>query len=190
MHLANPSITKLDCASSLLRMPMEEKVNEKRPFEKEAFMFHYYFLFSGELTPSQFPVFTIYVQKNCLPSAQVCGAAWSFERVMDHSMDSNPITRAQRESRSDCMELCLNDDSCRLVFTYLIRIFNRDNSPLEKKPSFGIKRRPNLHLLFCLISLKERAEFFQELERTAFLELKHALLLVTPSSSFVVILCS
>ena len=75
------------------------------------------FFFSGELTPSQFPVFTIYVQKNCLPSAQVCGAAWSFERVMDHSMDSNPITRAQRESRSDCMELCLNDDSCRLVFT-------------------------------------------------------------------------
>ena len=46
---------------------------------------------------------------------QVCGAAWSFERVMDHSMDSNPITRAQRDSRSDCMELCLNDNNCRYV---------------------------------------------------------------------------
>jgi len=67
----------------------------------------------GELTPSQFPVFTIYVQKNCLPSASVCTNAWSFERVMDHQLASNPITRARRESRNDCMELCLNDDSCR-----------------------------------------------------------------------------
>lgn len=67
----------------------------------------------GELTTSQFPVFTIYVQKNCLPSAAVCTAAWSFERVMDHQLASNPITRARRESRNDCMELCLTDDNCR-----------------------------------------------------------------------------
>lgn len=71
------------------------------------------FSFLGELTPSQFPVFTIYVQKNCMASASVCDAAWSFERVMDHAMESNAITRAQRDSRSECMELCLNDDSCR-----------------------------------------------------------------------------
>ena len=69
--------------------------------------------FLGELTPSQFPVFTIYVQKNCMASASVCDAAWSFERVMNHAMESNAITRAQRDSRSECMELCLNDDSCR-----------------------------------------------------------------------------
>ena len=73
----------------------------------------YIFFISGELTTSQFPVFTIYVQKNCLPSAAVCDAAWSFERVMDHQLASNPITRARRESRNDCMELCLTDDNCR-----------------------------------------------------------------------------
>jgi len=67
----------------------------------------------GELTTSQFPVFTIYVQKNCLPSAAVCTAAWSFERVMGHQLASNPITRARRESRNDCMELCLTEDKCR-----------------------------------------------------------------------------
>ena len=42
----------------------------------------------GQLTPSQFPVFTIYVQKNCLPSAATCDAAWSFERVMNHQLDT------------------------------------------------------------------------------------------------------
>ena len=44
--------------------------------------------FPGQLTPSQFPVFTIYVQKNCLPSASTCDAAWSFERVMNHQLDT------------------------------------------------------------------------------------------------------
>ena len=42
----------------------------------------------GQLTPSQFPVFTIYVQKNCLPGAGLCDAAWSFERVMDHQLNT------------------------------------------------------------------------------------------------------
>ena len=42
----------------------------------------------GQLTPSQFPVFTIYVQKNCLPSAASCDAAWSFDRVMNHELDT------------------------------------------------------------------------------------------------------
>jgi len=46
---------------------------------------------AGQLTPSQFPVFTIYVQKNCLPSADLCDAAWSFERVMNHQLDT-PVT--------------------------------------------------------------------------------------------------
>ena len=43
---------------------------------------------AGQLTKSQYPVFTIYVQKNCLPSAASCDAAWSFERVMDHELDT------------------------------------------------------------------------------------------------------
>ena len=42
----------------------------------------------GELTKSQYPVFTIYVQKNCLPSAASCDAAWSFDRVMNHELDT------------------------------------------------------------------------------------------------------
>ena len=45
-------------------------------------------LYLGQLTKSQYPVFTIYVQKNCLPSAPSCNAAWSFERVMDHALDT------------------------------------------------------------------------------------------------------
>ena len=44
--------------------------------------------FLGQLTKSQYPVFTIYVQKNCLPSAASCDAAWSFERVMDYKLDT------------------------------------------------------------------------------------------------------
>ena len=44
--------------------------------------------FLDQLTKSQYPVFTIYVQKNCLPSAASCDAAWSFERVMDHELDT------------------------------------------------------------------------------------------------------
>jgi len=67
----------------------------------------------GELTPSQFPVFTIYVQKNCLPSAAVCDAAWSFERVMDHHLVSTSIKSAKRESRNECMEFCLSNNNCR-----------------------------------------------------------------------------
>ena len=42
----------------------------------------------SQLTKSQYPVFTIYVQKNCLASAASCNAAWSFERVMDHQLDT------------------------------------------------------------------------------------------------------
>ena len=42
----------------------------------------------SQLTKSQYPVFTIYVQKNCLPSAASCNGAWSFERVMDHQLDT------------------------------------------------------------------------------------------------------
>merc|ERR1719219_104989 len=67
----------------------------------------------GQLTPSQFPVFTIYVQKNCLPSAASCDAAWSFDRVMDHHLVSTSIKSAKRESRNDCMEFCLSNDNCR-----------------------------------------------------------------------------
>ena len=45
--------------------------------------------FLGQLTKSHAdPVFTFYVQKNCLPSAATCDAGWSFERVMDYELDT------------------------------------------------------------------------------------------------------
>jgi len=71
----------------------------------------------SQLTKSQYPVFTIYVQKNCLPSAPSCNAAWSFERVMDHSLDTEISKRGQVGSRQECMELCLKEVEfeCRSV---------------------------------------------------------------------------
>lgn len=69
----------------------------------------------SQLTKSQYPVFTIYVQKNCLPSAGSCDAAWSFERVMDHSLDTEISKTEQVGSRQECQELCLKevDFECR-----------------------------------------------------------------------------
>jgi hypothetical protein len=72
--------------------------------------------FLGELSISQFPVFTSYVQKNCLESAAKCGdAAWSFERTMNHELDADVRKRGQVDSRQECMELCLAEDqfTCR-----------------------------------------------------------------------------
>ena len=54
----------------------------------------------SQLTKSQYPVFTIYVQKNCLASAASCNAAWSFERVMDHQLDTE-VSRQQSELQPD-----------------------------------------------------------------------------------------
>ena len=62
----------------------------------------------GELTKSQYPVFTIYVQKNCLPSAASCDAAWSFERVMDHQLDTEV-------SQTDSWSYCLPDRRQEIV---------------------------------------------------------------------------
>ena len=70
--------------------------------------------FPGELTPSQFPVFTIYVQKSCLPSAADCKAAWSYERVMQHSLDVEPMeVVGDAANKQGCMEACLTRPTCR-----------------------------------------------------------------------------
>jgi hypothetical protein len=52
-------------------------------------------------------VFTIYVQKTCLPSASTCEAAWSFERVMGHELKAELKKRGKVDDRNQCMELCL-----------------------------------------------------------------------------------
>jgi hypothetical protein len=74
--------------------------------------------FVGDLTPSQFPVFTIYVQKNCLKSAAKCASAWSFERVSDYGLTATEISKSQQDSRAACMDTCLNDDACRYKFLF------------------------------------------------------------------------
>ena len=70
---------------------------------------------AGQLSPSQFPVFTIYAQKTCLPSASKCDAAWSFERVMNYELAAETRKRGAVETRQQCSELCLaeEDFDCR-----------------------------------------------------------------------------
>ncbi len=60
-------------------------------------------------------MFTIYVQKTCLPSASTCSAAWSFERVMDHELSAEVRKRGQVDDRQQCMELCMSEQEfeCR-----------------------------------------------------------------------------
>jgi len=97
----------------------------------------------GQLTPSQFPVFTIYVQKNCLPSALTCDAAWSFERVMNHQLDTEIRARGQVESRQQCMELCLSevDFECRSAMyteeTGECRLAEMDRHAMSGRPGFA-----------------------------------------------------
>ncbi len=67
-------------------------------------------------------MFTIYVQKVCLGAELVgsCGAAWSFERVMDGGLREDASAEAVRKrgvvaSRRECMAQCLREEefSCR-----------------------------------------------------------------------------
>merc|ERR1719228_2915873 len=97
----------------------------------------------GQLTVSQFPVFTIYVQKNCLQSAATCDAAWSFERVMDHQLDTEIRKRGQVDSRQQCMELCLKevDFECRSAMYTAdsgeCRLAEMDRHAMSGRPGFG-----------------------------------------------------
>ena len=71
-------------------------------------------IFSGGLTTSQFPVFTIYIQKLCLPSP-TCRRAWTFESVEGFAMDQYAKKRGRLPSRENCMALCRSekDFPCR-----------------------------------------------------------------------------
>jgi len=70
--------------------------------------------FPGGLTTSQFPVFTIYIQKLCLPSP-TCRRAWTFESVEGYAMDQYAKKRGRLPSRENCMALCRSekDFPCR-----------------------------------------------------------------------------
>ena len=63
------------------------------------------YLCAGGLTTSQFPVFTIYVQKLCLPSA-TCSRAWTFESVEGFMIAQNIKKRGRLPTRENCMALC------------------------------------------------------------------------------------
>jgi len=107
---------------------------------------------AGQLTPSQFPVFTIYVQKVCLKgSGGLCDAAWSFERVMDHQLDTEIRKRGQVNTREECMELCLTetDFECRSAMYTLdsgeCRLAAMDRHSLAGRP--GFQDAPGVHYM-------------------------------------------
>jgi len=96
---------------------------------------------SGELTPSQYPVFTIYLQKTCLASAADCKAAWSYERVMDHALDVEPMQIVQEATnRQDCMEACLAQPQCRAINwvseSAECNLLNVDRQVMAGRPAF------------------------------------------------------
>ena len=74
------------------------------------------YLCAGGLTTSQFPVFTIYVQKLCLPSA-TCRRAWTFESVEGFMIQQNIKKRGRLPTRENCMAMCRAeaDFPCRWV---------------------------------------------------------------------------
>lgn len=74
------------------------------------------FLFSGALTKSQFPVFTIYAQKSCL-GVKPCEKSWCIDRVQDHRLVGFAQSHQIVHTRQECLELCLGetDFTCRSV---------------------------------------------------------------------------
>merc|ERR1719219_1831112 len=110
----------------------------------------------GQLTPSQFPVFTIYVQKNCLPSAASCDAAWSFERVMDHQLDTEVRKSGVVGSRQECMELCLSEVEfeCRsaqyTTDTGECRLAENDRHVMAGRPGFAAQEGVDYMEINCV----------------------------------------
>jgi len=110
----------------------------------------------SQLTKSQYPVFTIYVQKNCLPSAPSCNAAWSFERVMDHALDTEISKRGQVGSRQECMELCLKEVEfeCRSVMytkeTGECRMAVMDRHSMAGRPGFAASEGTDYMEINCV----------------------------------------
>lgn len=70
---------------------------------------------AGGLTASQFPVFTLYVQKVCLEGASSCDRAWTFEKVDGFAIDKYARKQGKVSSRENCEMLCLVEQefTCR-----------------------------------------------------------------------------
>jgi len=123
---------------------------------------------AGELAPSQFPVFTIYVQKNCFPSASLCNAAWSYERVMQHKLDLQPTTRTERENRQECMELCLQDPECKAINwdieTKECSMLNRDRHELAGQPLFQPQQGVDYVEKNCIDASEKRLCIYEQVK--------------------------
>lgn len=80
------------------------------------FFFLSFFLFSGSLVKSQFPVFTIYAQKSCL-KMRPCERAWCIDRVQGYALKDHIKRSATAMSRQDCYEMCFGETDflCRWV---------------------------------------------------------------------------
>lgn len=87
-----------------------------RSYELLLIVFNIKCLFSGALTKSQFPVFTIYAQKSCL-SIRPCSRAWCIDRVQNYKLNGFIKRSTTANSRQDCFEMCLgeNEFTCRWV---------------------------------------------------------------------------
>lgn len=114
------------------RLSNERQYNHKHQFQFFYTCFSNYFLFyffsiekliffslslisfTGALTKSQFPVFTIYAQKSCL-GLRPCSRAWCIDRVQGYKLSGFTKRSAAATSRRDCLEMCLgeNEFTCR-----------------------------------------------------------------------------
>ncbi|XP_065569020.1 uncharacterized protein LOC136032661 [Artemia franciscana] len=66
----------------------------------------------GKLRSSEFPVYTVYLEKVCVKNAAtLCGdRAWGFELVTDHKLhDTFVSTRRKTATKELCFESCLNE---------------------------------------------------------------------------------
>ncbi|EFA00860.1 hypothetical protein TcasGA2_TC003763 [Tribolium castaneum] len=68
----------------------------------------------GALTKSQFPVFTIYAQKNCL-GVKPCERAWCIDRVQNYKLQGYTRSKLTAATRQECLEMCLGETefNCR-----------------------------------------------------------------------------
>jgi len=72
----------------------------------------------GALSPSQFPVFTLYAQKICVRASRSrCSRLWIFDRVSGYKLEGVTKKSRQYRSREDCMASCLaaSTFTCRSI---------------------------------------------------------------------------
>jgi hypothetical protein len=74
----------------------------------EMLMIFNMFFIAGALTKSQFPVFTVYAQKQCL-KLRPCERAWCVDRVQGYALKGHIKRSSTASSRLGCLEMCLGE---------------------------------------------------------------------------------